>query len=198
MGQPKAQLPFGGESMLARVVRLVSSAAHPVVVVSARDQPLPGDLPTAALRVSDERPQRGPLEGLAAGLRALAGRAEAAFACGCDAPLLRPALVARLVELLEDHDAVVPWIEGRFHPLAAVYRLSVLRQVEALLAGNCLALHALFERVNTRRVTAAELGAADPQLDSLRNVNGPEDYLAALAAAGLEPPEDFNRRLPRR
>jgi molybdopterin-guanine dinucleotide biosynthesis protein A len=191
MGQPKAGLPFGGESLLARVVRLVSTVTQPVVVVAAPDQPLPGDLPSAVLLARDARPDRGPLEGLAAGMRALPGRAEVAFACGCDAPLVRPAFIARLVELLGDHDAVVPWIDRRFHPLTAVYRLSVLEHVEAMLADDCLRLHTLFERVDARRVSAEELEVADPRLDSLRNVNGPEDYALALAAAGFEPPADF-------
>src|ERR1043165_2456560 len=43
MGRDKATLPFGGELMLARVVRLLSEAVDPqgIVVVAAPNQSLP-------------------------------------------------------------------------------------------------------------------------------------------------------------
>src|SRR5262245_42075162 len=90
MGQPKAWLPFGGESMLARVVRLVSEIVHPVVVVAASDQVLP-PLPSDIQIVRDEEKERGPLQGLAAGLTALQGLVEAAYLSSCDVPFLKPA-----------------------------------------------------------------------------------------------------------
>ena len=46
MGLPKAWLPFGDETMLQRVVRIVATVANPVVVVAAENQELP-ELPTA-------------------------------------------------------------------------------------------------------------------------------------------------------
>src|SRR5262245_47236967 len=83
MGQPKAWLPFGGDVMLPRVVRVLRSAVEPDVVVAAPDQ----DLPPLTIQVEvvrDEEKGRGPLQGLAAGFRALRGRAEAAYASSCD------------------------------------------------------------------------------------------------------------------
>ena len=37
MGQPKAWLPFGGETMLARVVRILGGVVDPIVVVASPD-----------------------------------------------------------------------------------------------------------------------------------------------------------------
>src|SRR5688572_15258054 len=85
MGYPKALLPFGPELMLQRVVRLLREVVSPIVVVAAHDQALP-PLPSDTLLARDERPERGPLEGLHAGLAALAGRVEAAYATSCDVP----------------------------------------------------------------------------------------------------------------
>ncbi len=187
MGRPKAMLPFGPERMLQRVVRLVGEAVDPVVVVAAAGQELP-ELPPGVELLRDRRPDRGPLEGMAVGLRALAGRAEAAFVTACDVPLLAPALVRRVVALAEAYDAAVPHVDGRDHPLAAVYRTSVAEAVEALLDADRLRPVWLFDRVRTRRITADELRDVDPGLVSLANVNGPADYLAALARAGLELP----------
>lgn len=186
MGSPKALLPFGPESMLQRVVRLVSQAARPIVVVAADDQSLP-PLPDDVTVARDERPNRGPLEGLRVGLAALRPRADAAYVTSCDVPLLLPAFIRRLQELLGDCDIAVPQTDGLFHPLAAVYRVSVLKHVEALLACDRLRPAFLMERARARIVTATELREVDPQLQSLRNVNTPDDYRAALAEAGLAP-----------
>ena len=45
MGSPKALLPFGDETMLQRVLRLLAPVVGPLVVVAARDQQLP-ELPS--------------------------------------------------------------------------------------------------------------------------------------------------------
>ncbi|MEP6961580.1 MAG: NTP transferase domain-containing protein, partial [Acidobacteriota bacterium] len=67
MGSPKALLPFGPETMLQRVVRLLGSVVSPIVAVAARDQVLP-ELSEDIRVTRDEREQKGPLEGIRAGL----------------------------------------------------------------------------------------------------------------------------------
>lgn len=189
MGRSKAMLRFGPEAMLQRVVRLLGEAVEPVVVAAAAGQELP-ELAAAVRVVRDRLPDRGPLEGLRAGLEAVCGQAEAVFVTGCDVPLLKPGFVRRMIELVHGHDVAVPHVEGRDEPLAAVYRTSVMPQVEALLAADRLRPAFLFEQVRTRRVMAAELTDVDPGLRSLANLNSPADYLAALTQAGFEPPRD--------
>jgi len=184
MGVPKATLPFGPETMLQRVVRLLSTVVSPIVVVAARDQELPA-LPPATLVTRDEREERGPLEGLRAGLKALPVTVDAAYVTSCDVPLLVPAFVERMIALRADDDIAVMEIDGFTHPLSAVYRRATLPRIEALLAEDRLRPAFLFEAVRTRRVKPEEMVVADPQLATLRNLNTREDYLAALADAGL-------------
>src|SRR5579863_9982051 len=83
MGLPKATLPFGPETMLQRVVRLLGTAVSPIVAVAAREQVLP-ELPESVIVTRDEREQRGPLEGLRAGLRALPSSIGVAYVTSCD------------------------------------------------------------------------------------------------------------------
>src|SRR5260370_21668712 len=149
MGRPKAQLPFGGEIMLPRVVRLLAEAVDPVVVVAASGQDVP-PLPQQVSIIRDDEEGRGPLQGLAAGLKALRGRADAAFLSSCDAPFLRPAFVRRLIELLGDAVVCVPHVGDRRHPLAAVYRLEAIDAMARLLAESRLRLLNLFDVVATR------------------------------------------------
>jgi molybdopterin-guanine dinucleotide biosynthesis protein A len=128
------------------------------------------------------------LQGLAAGLTALAGRVEAAYLSSCDVPFLRPAFVRRLVTLLGDQQICVPHVGDMHHPLAAVYRVDVLPFVQQLLSENRLRPFFLFSAVSTRKVEAAELADVDPTLESLRNLNTPAEYEAALREAELHSP----------
>jgi molybdopterin-guanine dinucleotide biosynthesis protein A len=184
MGTPKALLPFGDETMLQRVVRLLASVVSPVVVVAAPRQLLP-KLPADTIVTRDEREGRGPLEGLRAGLKALPDSVDAAYATSCDVPLLVPGFVSRMFELLGGDDVAVMETEGFAHPLSAAYRRGTLPHVETLLEQNRLRPVFLFERVRTRRVTPAEVSDVDPELLTLRNLNTPEEYAEALARVGL-------------
>ena len=186
MGVPKATLPFGPETMLQRVVRLLGTVVSPIVVVAAREQLLP-ELHDDVVVTHDEREQRGPLEGLRAGLKALPSSVEFAYITSCDVPLLVPGFVKLMVELLGDHDIAVMEIDGFPHPLSAVYRRATLPHVESLLEHDRLRPVFLFDAVRTRRVRPEEMISVDPELRTLRNLNTPEDYSAALIEAGYQP-----------
>ena len=183
MGTPKALLPFGPETMLQRVLRILSSLVAPIVVVAAADQELP-ELPANVILTRDEQPGRGPLEALRAGLKALPERVDRAYVTSCDVPLLLPGFVTQMLEHSNGYDIAVMEIDGFPHPLSAVYRRSVLAHVEALLAKDRLRPVFLFDAVRTRRVHPAEM-TSDPDLRTLRNLNTPDDYQQALRDAGF-------------
>jgi molybdopterin-guanine dinucleotide biosynthesis protein A len=170
--------------MLQRVVRLLGAVVSPIIVVAAREQPLP-KLPVDVAVTRDEREQHGPLEGLRAGLTALPDSADIAYVTSCDVPLLEPRFVERMISLLGNHDIAVMEIDGFPHPLSAVYRRSTLPHIESLLEAHRLRPVFLFDVVPTRRVRPEEMISVDPQLRTLRNLNTREDYLAALAEAGF-------------
>ncbi|HWB09230.1 MAG TPA: molybdenum cofactor guanylyltransferase [Pirellulales bacterium] len=185
MGQAKAWLDFGPEKMLQRVVRLASSVATQVVVVGAPGQELP-DLPTEVLVVRDAVEGRGPLQGLLAGLVALPDSTELAYATATDVPFLAPAWIARLRELIGDADLAIPYTDGFYQPLAALYRRRCVRPaIEGLLASDRLRPAFLADAVKTRVVTVEELRSVDAALGTLRNLNTPAEYHEALREAGL-------------
>jgi molybdopterin-guanine dinucleotide biosynthesis protein A len=184
MGRPKAWLPFGDEVLLQRVVRVLSEVIDPIVVVAAPEQELP-PLPPTVLVARDGREYLGPLNGLATGLTALEGRVDVVYLSSCDVPFLRPPFVRRVVDELGDADVCVPEVGAFRHPLAAAYRVSVLPKVRKLIAANRLRPMFLMEVVPTRVLREADLDGVD--LASLRNVNTPEEYGAALREAGHAP-----------
>ena len=176
MGRPKAMLPFRGEPLITHVVRGLRPLFADVVVVAAAGQELP-ELPATLVR--DEVAHQGPVGGIAYGLGACGGAA--AFVTSCDVPFLSRPLVSHLVSRLPGHDVVVPYWEGRFQPLHAVYRRSVLPLLEGQLERGELRPVFLYDKVRTLKVEEDEVRAFDPDGSSFFNMNTQEDYAAALA-----------------
>lgn len=180
MGQDKAHLPLGSETMLTRVVRRVAQVCRPVVIVTAASQTLPAGLD--AEHVHDQFADRGPLEGLRQGLAALSHRCSRAFVASCDVPLIRPDVICLLSDQLGTHDVCLPRVAGREHPLTAVYRTDLHEVLDRRIAAGQLRLLDLLKELDVHWPTEESLRAVDPGLDSLRNINTPEDYRQVAAA----------------
>jgi molybdopterin-guanine dinucleotide biosynthesis protein A len=198
MGTPKAALEWHGSTLLHRTVSIVARATSgPVVVVRAPGQDLP-DLPRGTLVVEDPREGNGPVQGIAAGLSALVGQAEAAFISSTDLPFLHPAFIRRVVRGLgqarseDGADVCLPVARGYPQPLAAAYRVALAGTAGRLVKEGRLRPAFLFEECVVRRLNDAmlkadpALAALDPELDSLVNVNEPADYTAARARPAPE------------
>lgn len=179
MGRDKWSLPFGPETLLARTVRVVGQVVDEVWVVAREGQEVPGNFRVAR----DPAEGLGPLAGLVAGLEATG--AERAFLTSCDAPLLKPAFVRRMLDLSRGHAAAVPVVGGYHMTTAAVYSRDVLPVARRLLKELRLRPLFLVEEVRARTVREDELRDVDPDLVSFRNCNTPEEYRAALSDAGL-------------
>jgi molybdopterin-guanine dinucleotide biosynthesis protein A len=175
MGQAKAWLPVGDELLLQRMIRIVGRVVQPVVAAARPGQllpPLAEDIRFAFDVIEDG----GPLAGLAGGLDVLAGSCIAALVVSCDLPLLKPAFIERLIDLLGDHPAVLPKHEGVLHPLAGVYRLETREVLAEQLLEDDLRVREFARRCGAHVVSADDLRAVDPQLESLVNVNDPDTY----------------------
>ncbi|MFN8223286.1 MAG: molybdenum cofactor guanylyltransferase [Gaiellales bacterium] len=185
MGRDKALLEWNARPLVVHVCEQVSAAVDgPIVVVAAAGQELP-PLPARAELARDLVADQGPLEGLRTGLRTLSGRAELVFVTSVDAPHLRPELVAALLRRLDDADAVMPATAGFAHPLTAVYRVSLVPLVEAVIAEGERRVRRVGERCRAvllerdELLADAALRAVDPALRCLDDVDTPDDLMRA-------------------
>ncbi|MEA2371261.1 MAG: molybdenum cofactor guanylyltransferase [Solirubrobacteraceae bacterium] len=203
MGTAKASLEWHGSTLLRRVAGLVErSVDGPVVIVRSVGQPLP-ELPASWEVVDDVHPGRGPLEGLAAGLRALGDRAELAYASSTDVPFLHTSFVGAVVGGIDPgHEICVPVVGRRWQPLAAVYRTSLLPVLEDLLAAGERRVSRLFDRCQVNGLDRAALlanpgiAAGDPELESLVNLNDPQAYAQARGRPAPVIAVSWGRRPP--
>jgi molybdenum cofactor guanylyltransferase len=195
MGTPKAALEWHGSTLLHRTAGILARATGgPVVVVRAPDQALPG-LPKGTLVADDPQEGKGPVQGIAAGLAALRGRADAAFIASTDMPFLHPAFIRRVLRVLDEDqhpDVALPVARGYKQPLAAAYRVSLAETAERLVKEGKLRPAFLFEECHVQTLSDDELrqdpvlAALDPELDSVVNVNTRADYEQARARPAPE------------
>ncbi len=199
MGTAKAALEWHGSTLLRHVTGVVGRAVDgPVIVVRAAGQALPA-LDPQVLVLDDPQEGRGPMMGLAVGLAAAAQYASTAFVCSTDLPFLHSAFVTAVLRGFDPGqggeappEVVLPNIGGYRQPMAAGYRTDLAPRIEKLIeAGRMRPAH-LFEEVTVRQLDAPSLLAdprlanVDPLLDSVLNVNTPDDYRAARARPAPE------------
>jgi molybdopterin-guanine dinucleotide biosynthesis protein A len=185
----KAAVIFRGRTFLEHVVAAVAAGVRDTIVVAAPGQPLPA-LAHARV-VHDSTPGLGPLAGIRDGLAAARAAADRgtrpsprfAFVASCDLPLLRREVVSLLIDTARRSDALwtVPLVHGHRQVLVSVMRAELLPRVEAWLADGrrdprgLLAALAQDDPQGIREVTAEELSAADPALESFVDIDTPED-----------------------
>jgi len=196
MKADKAGLDVGGKTLLERVLGQIAPFFDEVLVGISPGQKLappsgagvsplrrqddPARAPRSAFRViEDETPGVGPLGGILAGL--MAARNEACAVVACDIPDIDIALIRSLARAARDADIAVPvGPTGLHEPLFAVYRQSVVPQIEAILAGGERSILPLYERTRTAFVRFEDSGR-------IRNLNTRADYESYLRSLAERP-----------
>ncbi|HEV3313223.1 MAG TPA: molybdenum cofactor guanylyltransferase [Chloroflexota bacterium] len=178
MGVDKATLLFQGNTLLERTVKLLRAITRDIVIAG----PIRPSLELDPLFVPDEISDAGPLSGLVTGLSHVAH--DWTFVCGCDAPLLSPALVRYLLSLRDErYGAIVPDANGVPQPLCAVYHGSSLEHFRITLSATDprnRSLQRALTRLSIRWVSEREARDFDPRLDTFVNVNTPQRWQAFL------------------
>jgi molybdopterin-guanine dinucleotide biosynthesis protein A len=181
-GSDKLEAFVDGERLLDRSVAALARVATEIVVVSepsaVRAAPIRPGVPVHL--VEDPEPFGGPLVGLLAGLEAAAE--PLVLVVGGDMPSLRAdvlrLLVARLVHD-PDRSVVTLAARGRLVPLPMALRTGAATDVARRLLGDGeRRLRGLAERLPAAVIDEAAWRPLDPDGDTLRDVDRPEDLPA--------------------
>ena len=169
-GTPKALVPCGGHTLLARAMATLEALCDTVVVVAPRELELP--LPRST-RVDDPPGARGPLAAMVAGLGARAF--DEALVLAVDLPLVTATALAALRALRGDALAVIAAPNSLPQPLAAWYASGARAILEAALASGERSVIAATRTLPPRLVGDEEL-AAIPEGEGFQwNVNTLEE-----------------------
>ncbi|WGD31324.1 molybdenum cofactor guanylyltransferase MobA [Ancylobacter sp. WKF20] len=179
-GGDKALLRLGGETILARIARIVGPQVSPLLLNANGPAERFGlDLPV----IPDSVPDRpGPLAGILAGLDHLAAhlpQARHLLTVPSDCPFLPADLAARLTQAAGRDGAACAGSGGRVHGVVGLWPVAAREDLRRLLLQD-----------GQRRVDAwlARVGAATVDwpvtpLDPFFNVNTPDDLAHAEALA---------------
>lgn len=180
MGSNKALLPFRGGRFIEAIHRQLTELFSEVILVTNTPEQF-AFLPCRT--VADLFPGMGVLAGLHAGL--LHAETEQIFAVACDMPYLNSALIRRLVLLRDRADVVIPMTESGAEPLHALYGKGCLPFMEAALLAEQRRIVSFFPQVRVLRFPHEQVAAIDPNFDSFRNINTPDDYFHLRAESSL-------------
>lgn len=175
LGTNKSELLLNEKTFLQTIVETLHEVTARIVLVGRVD-PSKHSLPPETVIAVDQKHDRGPLEGIRVGLKRLEDTCQYAFVTSCDVPLLSPQLVTFLWEQLGEHDGIVPFRGDRRYGMTAIYRTSMHTSIEKRIANDRLRVRDLTEGFNINRIPVDDLRVVDPMLDSLTNVNTPDDY----------------------
>lgn len=159
---------YKGQPMIQHSIDRLQNMGFDIVLLTGNPDYAQFSLPM----YSDEIPNLGPIGALYTGML----HTKSALLCvlACDMPESDPALFTHLLGQLGAYDAAVPSYEGRIHPLLAVYRSSLLPQVQAQIASKNYRMHDFCASIKSNIIDLTnhpEFGRAI----NFRNVNTPED-----------------------
>jgi len=136
MGKDKATLLFRGKPLWQIQLELLQKLEPTEIFVSARTDPV--WRPAGVQFVADDPPSRGPLSGLAASLAQM--RTKHLLALAIDMPFMTEKYLTFLCSQIELGWGVLPKIDDRFEPLAAIYPQEALANVQSALSGKDFSL----------------------------------------------------------
>ena len=177
MGQDKAQLRLGPETMVERLAARLSPVTSSVTLVGSPQAYVGHPLPT----VPDVYEKWGALGGIHAALST--AKTDWSVVVACDLPFVTPDLFERLKSFAGESpsksiDAIVPLQpDGRPQPVCALYRREIcLPEIERLVSAGEHTPRALLANVRTRYVQFPELGDLPRAENFFLNLNTPEDF----------------------
>jgi molybdopterin-guanine dinucleotide biosynthesis protein A len=177
-GRLKAALPVGGRTILERqIAAFGATGIREVIVVGSWAL-----APVSGVRhVPDVLEQRSSLAGLYSAL--LLATTPVVVVLAGDMPFVRPSLLAVLADVGPDTQAVVPRVNGLWHPLCAGYRRTAAAVIKARLDHGDLRVSEALTELRLRELPQHAIERLDPDGQLLMNLNTPDDYERARGHA---------------
>ncbi|MCM3567134.1 molybdenum cofactor guanylyltransferase [Neobacillus mesonae] len=173
MGTNKSLLKINGKTNIERIRDRLKSSFHDIILVTNNQKAFEF---LEVKMVSDEFTGMGPLAGLHAGLKA--SQDELNFVAACDMPFVSAELAKKMINYGPSVDAVVPVINGKCHPLFAVYRKEIAEKAAKCMKNGHLSMRHLLDQITVKYITEKDIaGFDDSELEHIFfNMNEPKDY----------------------
>jgi len=183
MGEEKALVPFLGKPLIEHVIARLQALGTDLFITSNNPQ----QLQYLGLRIAaDEKPGTGSLNGLLTAL--LAAEGTPVLVAACDMPFVSPRLFHHMLQRCREYDVVIPWRDGHYEPMHAVYAASCIPAVRAALNQGEKRMVSFFTGLRVLQICDPLLGRLDYGGMAFFNLNTPQDLEQAeswVAANGF-------------
>ena len=170
MGRDKATIVFGGELLWRRQIELLRGLRPEKIFVSVRQEP--SWRPLNAELLLDEPPSRGPLSGVTKALERMQTSHLGVLAV--DMPFMTGEQMRTLWSLAVIGRGVLPMVDDRAEPLAAIYPREASSDFVAALGSDDFSLQRLsYNLVEAGKLQVLRVSPADEGL--YRSMNEPGD-----------------------
>ncbi len=176
MGCDKSLLPIAGARFIDHIYRKLATLFDEVVIVT-NSPGLYQDIPCR--KVPDIYYAKGSLAGIHSGL--CHARHEKIFVVACDMPFLSADIIHGICARAERGEVVIPQSPRGLEPLHALYHKSCIPAIEEILDSGRRRIVHFFPAVRVEELPIGDLTGLDPEGQSFRNINTPEEYFQCRA-----------------
>lgn len=170
MGFNKAFIEMEGRPLIERTVLLFKEIFSEVIIVSNNLKEYEHLNLTV---VSDILKGKGSLGGIYTAL--IYSTHPYCFVVACDMPFLYKGLITHMIEGAKGYDVVVPFIDGRYEPLHAVYSKNCIKHIEKSIKEENLRIADFYPHVRVKTIEREEIRIYDPHFLFRTNINTMRD-----------------------
>lgn len=170
-GQNKAFLEVGGIRLIDRITKEMQNIFKRVILVANEKKcfeylgiPIIEDLIKGL----------GPIGGIYTGLMSISD--QAGFFVACDMPFINRQLVNYMVDIKDNHAAVVPSIANEVEPLHAIYSQSCLKPIRNLIDSKRYQVRLFYDQISVRYVKEDEIMKFASPSKAFLNINTPDEF----------------------
>lgn len=170
MGTNKALLDINHVPVIERIANELKKCTDEVVIIS--NEPEKYDF--LNLKIYEDRyKHQGPLAGIESALYHV--NADVFMIAACDMPFVTSHIYQLLLSQIDLYDAVVPVYDDQTHPLAGIYRRTVLPKIQEQLDQDIRKVKRFFKHINVHYVDHFESSEVITKKHFF-NMNHPEQY----------------------
>jgi molybdopterin-guanine dinucleotide biosynthesis protein A len=171
MGSNKSFLKYGDKTFLEHQIARLSKIFDEIILsANDRDTYASFNLPV----IPDVMPEKGPLSGICAGL--MRAKDLHSFVVACDMPFIHEDIILYLKRRIDTYDVVIPQTNRGLEPMHAFYSKNCIQPMHRCLVEGRLRIVDFLSEVKVRVVSEEEITGLNISLQSLINLNTPEEY----------------------
>jgi molybdopterin-guanine dinucleotide biosynthesis protein A len=170
-GQNKAFLEVGGIRLIDRITEGMQNIFKQLILVTNEKK---GFEYLGIPIIEDLIKGLGPIGGIYTGLMSISD--QAGFFVACDMPFINKQLVRYMVDIKDNHAAVVPLVANEVEPLHAIYSQSCLKPIRNLIDSKHYQVRHFYDQISVRYVKEDEIRKFGCPSKAFLNINTPDEF----------------------